>query len=394
MQKNTLKRSLLVLWTVLALCVSSYLPRMAFAQATPPAPLSYNKYLISPAIQRIFSPDEKLYRRVFDALDQQQQDVDLSDFSPTQEQVDAVITALFDRFEFVMLRGADYDPQTSKLHLDTKTSGEEARAQVQAFRDKVTYLLENVLAPEQTEVERVMALHQYFASTTQYSADAEDVGPYGVMVKEQGLCTGYAYAMAYMLDQLGIENHLTNTDDGVHIFNTVLLDGKYYHMDATYESCSSDGAAFFYFGMTDEQARGNYGAYTSGNPNYGAYPTPECSDNRFSYLRSFPTAQLYTPEHALYYTDMEQDNKLFRMDLRTNARTVVLDEPVMSLRLFQNQLFYQTMAQATELYRMDLNGQNAQKLNTGISVTRMRFINGELWLYDDIHSQQKAYEKP
>ncbi|MEG2701152.1 MAG: hypothetical protein RSA65_00955, partial [Clostridia bacterium] len=70
------------------------------------------------------------------------------------------------------------------------------------------------------------------------------------------------------------------------------------------------------------------------------------------------------------------------------------DEPVMSLRLFQNQLFYQTMAQATELYRMDLNGQNAQKLNTGISVTRMRFINGELWLYDDIHSQQKAYEKP
>ncbi|MEG0145469.1 MAG: hypothetical protein RR739_05335, partial [Clostridia bacterium] len=82
------------------------------------------------------------------------------------------------------------------------------------------------VACAQSQTEQALLLHQYFASTTEYDAEAPDVGPWGVMVDSRGICTGYAYAMAYVLDQLGIENHLTHTDDGVHIFNTARLDGQ------------------------------------------------------------------------------------------------------------------------------------------------------------------------
>ncbi|MEF9878715.1 MAG: DUF5050 domain-containing protein [Clostridia bacterium] len=380
------------LLAALLLCSSPCLQPLASAESSANGALVYNPYLISPAIQKAFAPNELLYRRAFDALNAGQTQVDVSDLSPTQLDIDAISAALFDRFEFVMLRALKFDTATGILHFDLKEQGEKAQAQMQAFRDKVNHLLTDVLRGTQTDTERAMALFQYFASTTQYTAEAEDVGPYGVMVNFQGICTGYAYAMAYMLDQIGIENHITCTDDGVHVFNTVLLEGNYYHIDATYESSGSGGNGFYYFGMTDQQAKGTYGSYTSGNPNYGSYPTPECSDNRFSYLRDFSVAQLLPAKRALYYSDTLRNNYLYQMDLRTNTSSLVLEEPIMNLLAIDDSWFFLKMEEPMVLYQMDLDGQNQRKVDTGLSVTRIRRTgDGQLMLYDDINDQEKLY---
>lgn len=348
----------------------------------------YDKYLISPVIQARYAPDPALYRRLFDALDAMEQRADVSDLRPSAAQVADVTAALFDRFEFSMLRAISYDADNFSVALDIKSGGDAGKRQVQAFRDRVQALMQRV-ACAQSQTEQALLLHQYFASTTEYDAEAPDVGPWGVMVDSRGICTGYAYAMAYVLDQLGIENHLTHTDDGVHIFNTARLDGQYYHLDATYESTADAGGALAYFGLTDSQAHAQYGSYTSGNPNSGAYATPACTSARFAWLEGAAAAQFCPENGLLYYSDTTRENKLYARNLRTSEDVQILAQEVIGLRTFDGALYLQFAQSPTEIFQMTPGDDAIQKLNSDLAaITRMRTTRDGLILYDDIANRQ------
>ncbi|MEF9894415.1 MAG: hypothetical protein RR843_01405 [Clostridia bacterium] len=343
----------------------------------------YDKYLISPVIQARYAPDPALYRRLFDALDAMEQRADVSDLRPSAAQVADVTAALFDRFEFSMLRAISYDADNFSVALDIRPSGDAGKRQVQAFRDRVQALMQRV-ACAQSQTEQALLLHQYFASTTEYDAEAPDVGPWGVMVDSRGICTGYAYAMAYVLDQLGIENHLTHTDDGVHIFNTARLDGQYYHLDATYESTADAGGALVHFGMTDARAHAAYGSYTSGNPNSATYETPACTSARFAWLGDAAAAQFCPENGTIYYSDMARDGSLYARALRTGKDVQVLQDEVIALRYFDGALYMQFAKDPMAIFRMTPGAPDIEKVDTPLaSVTRMRVGRDGLILHDD-----------
>lgn len=109
---------------------------------------------------------------------------------------------------------------------------------------KADAIIKKVIKPTYTDFEKVKALHDYLVLNTQYdyknylkkTVPANSYNAYGALVKNVAVCDGYTRAMILLLDKVGIENHYVTgkVKGGNHSWNMVKIDGKYYHLDATW----------------------------------------------------------------------------------------------------------------------------------------------------------------
>ncbi len=95
--------------------------------------------------------------------------------------------------------------------------------------------------------EKIKIIHDYIIDNAEYDKlkynDRNDTTyksntAYGVLIQGYGTCNGYADAMAIFLDKLNIINYKISNDE--HIWNLVYLDGKWYHLDLTWDDPISE----------------------------------------------------------------------------------------------------------------------------------------------------------
>ena len=72
---------------------------------------------------------------------------------------------------------------------------------------------------------------------TQYQASDDDQSIAGVFWKKEAVCAGYAGAVQYLLERIGVpciyvDGSTQGSTEG-HAWNIVKLDGEYYYVDAT-----------------------------------------------------------------------------------------------------------------------------------------------------------------
>lgn len=124
-------------------------------------------------------------------------------------------------------------------------------------------ILDSQITPDMTDYEKELALHDYLITHCVYSdqavqqPDSDIYRAYGAMVKQDAVCNGYAEAMQLMLLCAGVNSKFViGTADGVdHAWNLVELNGKWYHLDATWDDPKpdqGDDTLHPYFNVTDE----------------------------------------------------------------------------------------------------------------------------------------------
>ncbi|MEG0971961.1 MAG: hypothetical protein RSE55_04120 [Lachnospiraceae bacterium] len=288
-----------------------------------PKEFTYDKYKIDAYTEKYMKPDAALYRKVFDAVDQFQTSVDCSKSKVTQEQTAAVSAAVFSRFEFPYLEkiALSEDGRSIDIQYRNGIAKEEAKAETELFRDKVNTILKTVANTSYSDVENVMMVYNFFAAST-YNEEAEDVGCYGIMVNGQGTCTGYAYSIRYILEQMEIPVELAFSEDESHVWNIVKMKGAYYHLDATWESQNNkELSKMNFFGMTDEQRLTDFNGWYGGNVNYTTYELPPCTKNNFSFLRDSLEASADLEQHQIRYTQM--DGSKMSYDLKTGESSML-----------------------------------------------------------------------
>lgn len=95
--------------------------------------------------------------------------------------------------------------------------------------------------------EKIRLIHDYIIDNTEYDKlkyeNKDDTTyksntAYGVLIEGYGTCNGYADAMAIFLNKLNIINYKISNEE--HIWNLVYLDGKWYHLDLTWDDPISD----------------------------------------------------------------------------------------------------------------------------------------------------------
>ncbi|WP_161980653.1 IdeS/Mac family cysteine endopeptidase [Streptococcus sp. S784/96/1] len=103
-----------------------------------------------------------------------------------------------------------------------------------AKADEIVKAFENL-----SDVEKAKAAHDWLVDNVQYvDRPGKDQSAYSALVENKTVCAGYAKAFKLLMDKMGIPCH--TKQGGIvgsqnHLWNMIELDGKWYHVDATWD---------------------------------------------------------------------------------------------------------------------------------------------------------------
>lgn len=117
----------------------------------------------------------------------------------------------------------------------TKTAEEVAQ-----FRSQVDVSVQEMLAnapQDGDDYAKVKYAYETIINKADYNTQAEEnQNIISVFLNGETVCQGYANAMQYLLDQLGVQSFVVkgNANAEAHAWNIVRIDGEYYYLDATW----------------------------------------------------------------------------------------------------------------------------------------------------------------
>ena len=149
----------------------------------------------------------------------------------------------------------------------TGSALDEAKVKFEAAAEKIL----TGITPDMTEYEKELYLHDAIAGIASYAEGDNAHNAYGALVDGIAVCEGYAEALQYLLHRVGIRSFIIIGDaGGPHAWNMVRIDGKYYHVDLTWDD-QDENTYYAYFNITDRQLQQDH---TIGAT---AYTLPACT---------------------------------------------------------------------------------------------------------------------
>ena len=194
---------------------------------------------------------------------------------------------------------SSYDETSGKVSWSFFEEEAEFKSKLQSFYDATeTYLSD--IKPTDSEAMRAMLL--YYAVIDDLNYDYDLLGenydklskeeanlkssPYYVLSEKSGICTNIAQAYMFLCTQADITcgTVLHTGGSGMHMWNIVQIDGKFYYCDPTWDANTS----LKYFGITSADRASWAGAYPSDGGTMLSATIPEkyeISDSRFESSR-------------------------------------------------------------------------------------------------------------
>ncbi len=181
-----------------------------------------------------------------------------------------------------------YDSTTAVAHSIAPTytlSGAALESAKTAFNVAVAEMLSGITST-MSEYEREKLLHDRLAEKATYDDTAANAhNAYGALVENRAVCDGYANALQYLLQKAGIQSFILsgfgqNPATGVaerHKWNVVRIDGKYYHVDATWND-QGEHIFYAYFNKKDEVIAEDH------TVDAAAYALPVCNSENADYF--------------------------------------------------------------------------------------------------------------
>ncbi len=192
-----------------------------------------------------------------------------------------------------------YDPDTGRVAWEFYVEKDVFEKKVSAF---YTTVEDYLAAVEQTDSDAMRAMLLYYAVIDDLNYDYGLIGDnyatlsrkeaalresaYYVLAEKSGICTNIAQAYLFLCTQAEIPcgTVLHMGGEGMHMWNVVALDGKYYYCDPTWDANSS----LQHFGLTAADRAGWAGGYSDLEGTMLGVTIPEkydIADLRFQTLR-------------------------------------------------------------------------------------------------------------
>ncbi len=144
--------------------------------------------------------------------------------------------------------------------------------EINKINDKVNKIYKENITANMSDYDKIKTIHDYIINHTKYDVERNEKGTSkyssnkanGALLEGYATCSGYTDAMAIFLDKMNIKNYkiateLMQTDITGHVWNAVYLDGKWLHLDLTWDDpVSSSGTDYLqhkYFLITDKELK-------------------------------------------------------------------------------------------------------------------------------------------
>lgn len=194
---------------------------------------------------------------------------------------------------------SSYDDASGKVSWEFFVEEAEFDSKRQAFYDVTKTYLSNI---KSTDSEAMRAMLLYYAVIDDLNYDYDLLGenyeklskeeanlkssPYYVLAEKSGICTNIAQAYMFLCTQADIAcgTVLHMGGSGMHMWNIVQIDDKFYYCDPTWDANTS----LKYFGITAADRASWAGEYSADDGTMLSITIPEkyeISDSRFEVLR-------------------------------------------------------------------------------------------------------------
>lgn len=190
------------------------------------------------------------------------------------------------------------------------------------------------------EYSTVKYLYEYLIDNTEYDKDADNnQNIRSVFLGRRSVCQGYAKAMQYMLQKVGIESFLVTGYTGAerHAWNLVRVNGKYYYLDPTWGDAS--------YSYSGSESMENEVFLPPINYDYFLVTTSEIAKTHsFEDLVALPacesTEDNYYVREGLYFEqyDMQQLENIFDSE-------AVKQEDYVTLKCADSQVFQEMLSE-------------------------------------------------
>lgn len=120
----------------------------------------------------------------------------------------------------------------------SETDKTKISAQMKAIDDATNEIL-MYIDDDMTDFQKVMTVHDYMVLNYQYDQSLNNHS-ITIMTTGTGVCESYVFAFNHVMKQLGIDAVYVGSDEMMHAWSLVKLDGEWYHIDLTWDDPTKD----------------------------------------------------------------------------------------------------------------------------------------------------------
>ena len=412
--------------TLAALCLLSVMPAMAGEAVSPtPYALSYAEsaeYYGRSALSNCANPTALLY--AYDRLTEgvENSAVNINVYNGTDRFTKTDLKTVFDAYmrdhpeHFWVGNGYQYNysPETgivSSVMPKYILSGSSLRTAKTAFNAAVLDMLRGITG-SMSEYEREKLLHDRLAEKVVYDGSALYAhSAYGALVQGRAVCEGYAKAFQVLLRKAGIcsfiitgsgINPSTGTPEG-HAWNAVRIDGKYYHVDVTWDD-QGENLFYAYFNKSTSEFQEDH---TIDETDY-ALPVCDSMDADYFTVYALAAAMGYTGGIRYSYITLGREfiytlqgtgsaqgavtGTVKSFDSNTDTVTVQLFKSGSSSAAYSaavkgNSAGYTVSGVAAGTYTVKVSKKNHVTREYSVTVSNgVKTLNAEIWLSGDVNA--------
>lgn len=158
----------------------------------------------------------------------------------------------------------------SQGEIIVKVNYSYTKDQISYINNEVKYIIDTVYNENLDTKENIKKIHDYIINNTTYDINYKEnkdkftYSAYGALMHHLATCNGYTDLMAIILSKLNINNYKIaynptgDTENDGHVWNAVYLDGKWLHLDLTWDDPVGDGHDYLYhkyFLVTTEEMK-------------------------------------------------------------------------------------------------------------------------------------------
>lgn len=149
---------------------------------------------------------------------------------------------------------------TGSAQINLEVEYRETAEQSKYVDDQVQRILKQIVKPAMNNHQRVKVIHDYVVKNLKYDEKLQKYTAYEGLKTGEVVCQGYTLLAYKLLKTAGIDNYIVEGTAGgqTHAWNLVSLDGKWYHLDTTWDDPLSNKpqeVRYEYYLLSDKQIK-------------------------------------------------------------------------------------------------------------------------------------------
>lgn len=190
--------------------------------------------------QRYLASEQDVGQYIYECLMAEQSEIDLSAYKIPIDRITPLFTNVLNRYPdlFFVDWGISYN-YTSSGHIVTlKPTYRMTGEQLVQARAQCARMLDDICAgvdAEWSDFEIALYLHDYLCLYFAYDTTYQIYDMYQFLTQGKGVCQAYTLTYAALLQRYGIQSDVAVSDQMNHIWNIVVLGGRAFHVDVTWD---------------------------------------------------------------------------------------------------------------------------------------------------------------